>query len=152
MTQGKACEGPYCKISLLYRPQQNLPVQVREGVQSGLQEAVGAEHVASVRQGVCGAIAVIARTAVPGGQWPGLLPWLHGCTQSANEEHREVALVLLCSLTDTIGAQPPPCPPSTLVIVQLVSFEWEDWLKNHVVDMPYLRGNSIRFIGTMLWR
>lgn len=81
-----------------------MPTQAREGVQSGLQEAVGAEPVASVRQGICGAIAVIARTAVPAGQWPGLLPWLHGCTQSASEAHRETALVLLCSLTDTIGA------------------------------------------------
>ena len=78
-------------------------MQERDALQSGLQEAVGAEPVASVRRETCGAIAAVARTAVPAGQWPALLPWLHGCTRSPNEAHRETALVLLSSLTDTIG-------------------------------------------------
>jgi hypothetical protein len=87
-----------------------LSPQAREGMQAGLQQAVDAEPIASVRRAECAAIASIARTAVPAGQWPGLLPWLHGCTRSPNEAQRETALVLLSSLTDTIGERAPRCP------------------------------------------
>jgi hypothetical protein len=77
--------------------------QVADSLKLGLQEVLMTEPVASVRRAASTAVAVIARTANPAGEWPTLLPWLHQCTQSANDAHRETALVLLCSLTDTIG-------------------------------------------------
>ncbi len=72
----------------------------------GLLEALSAEPVTSVRRALSIVVATISQTDVPAGDWPTLLPWLHQCTQSANEAHRETALVLLCSLTETIGAVP----------------------------------------------
>ncbi len=81
-------------------------LQAQNSVKAGLLEALSAEPVTSVRRAVSIVVATIARTDVPAGEWPQLLPWLHHCTQSTSEAHRETALVLLCSLTETIGAVP----------------------------------------------
>ena len=82
-------------------------LQDKEALKSGLQEVLAAEPIASVRRAACVAVATIARTAVPAGEWPTLLPWVHQCTQSPNNAHRETAILLLCSLTDTIGEFQP---------------------------------------------
>ncbi len=48
---------------------------------------------------------MVARHAVPRGQWPGLLDFLGGCAASAEAGHREVALSLLGSLAEHAGAR-----------------------------------------------
>ncbi len=80
--------------------------QAQNSVKAGLLEALSAEPVTSVRRALSIVVATIAQTDVPAGEWPQLLPWLHHCTQSTSEAHRETALVLLCSLTETIGTVP----------------------------------------------
>ena len=82
----------------------HLLMQVQDGMKAGLQELLLGEHVGTVRRALAMAAAAIARIVVPANQWPALLPWLHGCTQSPSEAQRETALMLICSLIDTIGA------------------------------------------------
>ena len=72
-------------------------------MKTALQELLSGERVGTVRRALAMAAAAVARIAVPAGQWPALLPWLHGCTQSRREAQRETALMLICSLIDTIG-------------------------------------------------
>ena len=72
-------------------------------MQAGLLAAIAAEQAPPVRREAAAAVAAAARVAVPAGQWPQLLPWLGGLAHSARAEDRETALVLFCSLTDTIG-------------------------------------------------
>jgi hypothetical protein len=59
------------------------------------------EHL--VRRSVADLISAIAKVAVPHGQWDDLLQFLFQCSQSENAGHREVALVVFTSLTDSIG-------------------------------------------------
>ena len=73
-------------------------------MKAALQELLSGERVGTVRRALAMAAAAVARIAVPAGQWPALLPWLHNCTQSPGEAQRETALMLICSLIDTIGA------------------------------------------------
>ncbi|BDA47413.1 Importin-4 [Coccomyxa sp. Obi] len=80
-----------------------LSKEAQTSIKTGLLEALSAEPVTSVRRGLSIVVATIAQSDVPAGEWPQLLPWLHHCTQSTSEAHRETALVLLCSLTETIG-------------------------------------------------
>jgi hypothetical protein len=47
-----------------------------------------------VRRASADVVSVIAKHAIPAGEWPELLPFLHQCSQSAQEEHREVRPVL----------------------------------------------------------
>lgn len=48
-----------------------------------------------VRRASANVVSIIAKYAVPSGEWPDLLPFLFQCSQSAQEEHREV-----CYYTD----------------------------------------------------
>jgi hypothetical protein len=59
------------------------------------------EHL--VRRSVADLISAIAKIAVPHGQWDELLQFLFQCSQSENPQHREVALIVFTSLTDSIG-------------------------------------------------
>lgn len=45
-----------------------------------------------VRRASANVVSVIAKYAVPAGEWPDLLPFLFQCSQSAQEDHREVSL------------------------------------------------------------
>ena len=75
-------------------------------MKAGIQELLSGERVGTVRRALAMAAATMARICVPANQWPSLLPWLHGCTQSPSEAQRETALMLICSLIETIGALP----------------------------------------------
>ncbi|KAL5679874.1 hypothetical protein ACJX0J_006259, partial [Zea mays] len=57
-----------------------------------------------VRRASANVVSIIAKYAIPAGEWPELLPFLFQCSQSPQEDHREVALILFSSLTETIGA------------------------------------------------
>ncbi|KAK6156979.1 hypothetical protein DH2020_011227 [Rehmannia glutinosa] len=96
-----------------------LSPQLRQLVKQSLIESITVEHSPPVRRASANVVSIIAKYAVPAGEWPDLLPFLFQCSQSAQEEHREVcyhsclsgysadfrlkSLLLLCSLTETIG-------------------------------------------------
>ncbi|KAL3581808.1 hypothetical protein D5086_016140 [Populus alba] len=72
-------------------------------VKQSLIESITMEHSPPVRRASANVVSIIAKYAVPAGEWPDLLPFLFQCSQSAQEDHREVALILFSSLTETIG-------------------------------------------------
>ncbi|KAF3435189.1 hypothetical protein FNV43_RR22276 [Rhamnella rubrinervis] len=80
-----------------------LSPQLKHLVKQSLVESITMEHSPPVRRASANVISVVAKYAVPAGEWPDLLPFLFQCSQSAQEEHREVALILFSSLTETIG-------------------------------------------------
>ncbi|XVF02933.1 hypothetical protein REPUB_Repub04eG0217300 [Reevesia pubescens] len=57
-----------------------------------------------VRRASANVVSIVAKYAVPAGEWPDLLPFLFQCSQSPQEDHREVALIIFSSLTETIGS------------------------------------------------
>lgn len=44
-----------------------------------------------VRRASANVISIVAKYAVPAGEWSDLLPYLFQCSQSAQEDHREVS-------------------------------------------------------------
>ncbi|TXG56874.1 hypothetical protein EZV62_018187 [Acer yangbiense] len=80
-----------------------LSPQLKHLVKQSLIESITMEHSPPVRRASANVVSIIAKYAVPAGEWPDLLPFLFQCSQSAQEEHREVALILFSSLTETIG-------------------------------------------------
>lgn len=45
-----------------------------------------------VRRASANVVSIIAKYAVPTGEWPDLLPFLFQCSQSVQEDHREVSI------------------------------------------------------------
>lgn len=80
-----------------------LSLQLKQLVKQSLIESITMEHSPPVRRASANVVSIIAKYAVPAGEWPDLLPFLFQCSQSAQEDHREVALILFSSLTETIG-------------------------------------------------
>ncbi|XP_058215824.1 uncharacterized protein LOC131326928 [Rhododendron vialii] len=80
-----------------------LSPQLRQLVKHSLIESITLEHSPPVRRASANVVSIIAKYAVPAGEWPDLLPFLFQCSQSQQEDHREVALILFSSLTETIG-------------------------------------------------
>ncbi|PON33679.1 Coatomer beta subunit [Trema orientale] len=80
-----------------------LSPQLKQLVKQSLIESITMEHSPPVRRASANVVSIVAKYAVPTGEWPDLLPFLFQCSQSAQEEHREVALILFSSLTETIG-------------------------------------------------
>nr|DAD39713.1 TPA_asm: hypothetical protein HUJ06_014036 [Nelumbo nucifera] len=81
-----------------------LSPQLRQLVKSSLIESITLEHSPLVRRASANVVSIIAKYAIPAGEWPDLLPFLFQCSRSAQEDHREVALILFSSLTETIGS------------------------------------------------
>ncbi|KAH9625215.1 hypothetical protein KSS87_003595 [Heliosperma pusillum] len=98
--------------------------QLRQLVKQSLIESITLEYSPPVRRASANVVSVVAKYAVPAGEWPDLLPFLFQCSQSAQEDHRErisrersftdfrlglsehqrqVSLILFSSLTETIG-------------------------------------------------
>jgi thymidylate synthase ThyX len=82
---------------------QHLPEPSRRDAQRLLLERLAGEHSHAVRRAIADVVGVVAKYAVPRGEWPELLDFLHRCSQSGEAEHREVAFTLFSSLTETIG-------------------------------------------------
>ncbi|KAB1207042.1 putative importin subunit beta-4 [Morella rubra] len=80
-----------------------LSPQLKQLVKQSLIDSITMEHSSPVRRASANVVSIIAKYAVPAGEWPDLLPFLFQCSQSAQEEHREVGLILFSSLTETIG-------------------------------------------------
>ncbi|PIA47429.1 hypothetical protein AQUCO_01400235v1 [Aquilegia coerulea] len=80
-----------------------LSSQIRQLVKSSLIESITVEHSPLVRRASANVVSIIAKYAVPAGEWPELFPFLFQCSQSVQEDHREVALILFSSLTETVG-------------------------------------------------
>ncbi|KAK3011325.1 hypothetical protein RJ639_011712 [Escallonia herrerae] len=80
-----------------------LPAHIRSLVKQSLIDSITMEHSPPVRRASANVVSIIAKYAVPSGEWPELFPFLFQCSQSAQEDHREVALILFSSLTETVG-------------------------------------------------
>ncbi|XP_076928217.1 uncharacterized protein LOC143592100 [Bidens hawaiensis] len=78
-----------------------LPDDVRQFVKRSLLESIIAEYSPSVRRASANVVTVIAK--FPGGEWSDLLPFIVHCSQNAQEDLREVGLLLFTSLTETNG-------------------------------------------------
>ncbi|WOL18351.1 putative importin subunit beta-4 isoform X1 [Canna indica] len=76
---------------------------IKLSVKQALIDSITLEHSSLVRRASANVVSIIAKYAVPAGEWPDLLPFLFQCSQSSQEDHREVALILFSSLTETIG-------------------------------------------------
>ncbi|GJY22951.1 importin-4 [Tanacetum coccineum] len=74
---------------------------VRDLVKECLIESITTENSPSVRRASANAMSIIAKFAVPSGEWPDLLPFLFQCSESAEEDLREVGLLLFSSFTET---------------------------------------------------
>lgn len=68
-----------------------------------LLERIVSEREHAVTRAVADVVGVIAKHTVPRNEWPELLGFLQQCSASPKHEHREVALTLFSSLTETIG-------------------------------------------------
>ncbi|GFP99204.1 probable importin subunit beta-4 [Phtheirospermum japonicum] len=77
-----------------------LSPQLRQLVKQSLIESITVEHSPPVRRASANVVSIIAKYAVPAGEWPDLLPFLFQCSQSAQEEHRE-SLLLKCLQDET---------------------------------------------------
>ncbi|KAK2966659.1 hypothetical protein RJ640_002357 [Escallonia rubra] len=80
-----------------------LPAHLRSLVKQSLIDSITMEHSPPVRRASANVVSIIAKYAVPSGEWSELFPFLFQCSQSAQEDHREVALILFSSLTETVG-------------------------------------------------
>lgn len=80
-----------------------LSPQLRQLVKESLIQSITIEPSPPVRRASANVVSIIAKYAVPSGEWSDLLPFLFQCSQSPQEDHREVALILFSSLTETIG-------------------------------------------------
>ncbi|KAI8555138.1 hypothetical protein RHMOL_Rhmol05G0151100 [Rhododendron molle] len=66
-----------------------LSPQLRQLVKHSLIESITLEHSPPVRRASANVVSIIAKYAVPAGEWPDLLPFLFQCSQSQQEDHRE---------------------------------------------------------------
>ncbi|ONL96229.1 ARM repeat superfamily protein [Zea mays] len=81
-----------------------LPADSKASLKQALIDSITLDHSHPVRRASANVVSIIAKYAIPAGEWPELLPFLFQCSQSPQEDHREVALILFSSLTETIGA------------------------------------------------
>uniref|UniRef100_A0A0E0CYC3 Importin N-terminal domain-containing protein n=1 Tax=Oryza meridionalis TaxID=40149 RepID=A0A0E0CYC3_9ORYZ len=80
-----------------------LPPHAKASLKQALIDSITIDHSHLVRRASANVVSIIAKYAVPAGEWPELLPFIFHCSQSPQEDHREVALILFSSLTETIG-------------------------------------------------
>ncbi|KAL6907529.1 hypothetical protein ACP4OV_002568 [Aristida adscensionis] len=80
-----------------------LPPHAKASLKQALIDSITLDNSHLVRRASANVVSIIAKYAVPAGEWPELLPFLFQCSQSPQEDHREVALILFSSLTETIG-------------------------------------------------
>lgn len=76
----------------------------KASLKQALIDSITLDHSHPVRRASANVVSIIAKYAIPAGEWSELLPFLFQCSQSQQEDHREVALILFSSLTETIGA------------------------------------------------
>ncbi|CAL4938634.1 unnamed protein product [Urochloa decumbens] len=81
-----------------------LPLDAKASLKQALIDSITLDNSHPVRRASANVVSIIAKYAIPAGEWPDLLPFLFQCSQSPQEDHREVALILFSSLTETIGA------------------------------------------------
>lgn len=84
-----------------------------------------------VRRASANVVSVVAKYAVPAGEWPDLLTFLFQCSQSAQEDHREVNSLLNSRLFDRFDGRFVHLWKSTLLVVGSIDpfqlFDRNDW-------------------------
>ena len=78
-----------------------LDPQVRQLLQATLVHRLPIEPERPVRRSLTSVVSVVARYALPKGEWPGLFGFLAECSRSATAEHRELSMVLLAALLES---------------------------------------------------
>ncbi|KAG4955672.1 hypothetical protein JHK84_041654 [Glycine max] len=66
-----------------------LSPQLKQLVKQSLIETITMEHSPPVRKASANVVSIVAKYAVPSGEWPDLLPFLFQCSQSSQDDHRE---------------------------------------------------------------
>ena len=74
---------------------------VRIALQAVLLNRLSVEPERIVRRQMTSVVTVVARHALPAGQWPELFGFLIQCTRSTAAEHRELSMFLLASLLES---------------------------------------------------
>ena len=74
---------------------------VRTALQAALLQRLGVEPERVVRRSLTSVVGVVAKSALPKGEWPELAGYLFEATRSAAPEHRELSMQLLASLLDS---------------------------------------------------
>eukprot|EP01027_Heterolobosea_sp_BB2_P019008 GEZU01026710.1.p1 GENE.GEZU01026710.1~~GEZU01026710.1.p1 ORF type:complete len:1040 (+),score=368.13 GEZU01026710.1:323-3442(+) len=93
------------KLSGYWTKQDN---NTKQEIKKALLQILVHEKESLVRHSVTNVVSAIAKFEVPSGTWNELLQFLFECTQSPEPGHREVAMVLFNSLTETVGTQMKP--------------------------------------------
>lgn len=65
---------------------------VEQILMSKLTNMTNVSYSPPVRRAGANVVSIIAKYAVPAGEWPDLLPFLFQCSQSPQEDHREVIM------------------------------------------------------------
>ncbi|TKY71277.1 importin beta-4 [Spatholobus suberectus] len=55
------------------------------------------EHSPPVRKARANVVSIVAKYAVPSGEWPDLFPFLFQCSQSVQEDHRQICMLFYSS-------------------------------------------------------
>jgi hypothetical protein len=117
-------------------------------MQQVLLDRTAHESAHAVRRALANCIAAAAKHSVPSGQWPGLLEFLHHCSQAGSAEHKEVALLLYAALFETVGR----CWPATArahvgssLVVQLTC-----WPQLHMGNPVHVAASPVQHMGVLL--
>uniref|UniRef100_A0A0E0CYC2 Importin N-terminal domain-containing protein n=1 Tax=Oryza meridionalis TaxID=40149 RepID=A0A0E0CYC2_9ORYZ len=69
-----------------------LPPHAKASLKQALIDSITIDHSHLVRRASANVVSIIAKYAVPAGEWPELLPFIFHCSQSPQEDHREVKM------------------------------------------------------------
>ena len=78
-----------------------LHVDVRKVLQAVLIQRLSTEPERLVRRSLTSVVTVVAKSALPKGEWPQLAPFVFEATKSQLAEHRELSMQLLASLLES---------------------------------------------------
>jgi hypothetical protein len=81
----------------------NLDVNAQTSVKQALISVMSSDPEGLVQKATASLIAALSKNVLAQGQWPELLQFIQQCTQSTEDQHRYVAMLLLWQLTETVG-------------------------------------------------
>jgi hypothetical protein len=81
----------------------NLDANAQTAVKQALISVMTTEPESIVQKAAASLIAALSKHVLAQGQWPELLQFIQQCTQSTEDQHRYIAMLLLWQLTETVG-------------------------------------------------
>ena len=119
-----------------------LAIPVRQQLQAALLAQLPVEPERPVRRSMTSVVGVIARYALPKGEWPELMGFVSQCAQSATPEHRELAMVLLSALLESPEVVDSVLRPHFGVLATTL----QSLLADHAT--PPVRHAALKAVGT----